>query len=300
MMTSTTLGLSKLSRGVGEKKGSNFQVTYADRDYYYSEYREFGQNNSLLTSRNSYQENRELHLPKTFSTRKGPLILFSEDLTYEQLSDESITQPSKISRSNTEKPLKTFGDLRRSILEFGVNENDDWLQLDSQKTNSSQDQNLMFLEKIRPGFSARRYLSNWSRKWKPELLENLAKGGSIKEESLFEPNEYMPNSKQRINDNLSRIPPSYRIQDKWLQMNIPALKGYRFYRVESNLSDIKNNGSFANIEQSTEGIQVFDKDGNDIEYHKLNKNDQEAVLTELLIQTAIQSITEKRIVNNRF
>ena len=294
-MTSTALGFSKLSRGVGEKKGSNYQVTYTDRDFYNPDH--LGQNNSLLINRNGFQENRELHLPKTFTTRKGPLLLFSEDLSYDYLTDESLNLPTKTTRSNTDKPLKTFGDLRRSILEFGVNESDDWLLLDSQRTNHSQDKNLVFLEKIRPGFSARRYLSNWSRKWKPELLENLAKGGSIKEESLFEPNEYIPNSKQRINDNLSRIPPSYRIQEKWLQINIPALKGYRFYRVESNLGETKNNTSFFSIEQSTEGIQVFDKDGNDIEYHKLSKPDQEAVLTELLIQTAIQSITEKRIVN---
>lgn len=47
---------------------------------------------------------------------------------------------------------------------------------------------------------------------------------------------------------------------------------------------------------SEEKIQVVDKDGNDINYEKLNKTDKEIVLTELLLQTALQSIAEKRIV----
>lgn len=47
-----------------------------------------------------------------------------------------------------------------------------------------------------------------------------------------------------------------------------------------------------------EDIQVVDKDGNDIEYEKLNSEDKQIVLTELLLQTALQSIAEKRIVNN--
>ena len=47
-----------------------------------------------------------------------------------------------------------------------------------------------------------------------------------------------------------------------------------------------------------ENIQVVDKDGNDINYEKLNKTDKEIVLTELLLQTALQSIAEKRIVSH--
>ncbi|CAF0829746.1 unnamed protein product [Brachionus calyciflorus] len=287
----TALSLSKLSRGIGENKGSYFQVTYDGRDFYNSQYTDAFLNNNLLINRGSVLEQRQLHLPKTFTTRKGPLILFSEELNNDLV--DGLSPKQKNSNHTNDRPIKTFGDLKRSILEFGSNETDDWLRFDNIKENHS-DENLVYLEKIRPGFSAKRYLSNWSRKWKPELLENLTKGGSIKEENLFETNEQAPHSKQRINDDLSRVPPAYRLQDKWLSMNIPALKGYRFYRVESTLSD-KKDGPVGNIEQTTESIQVFDKDGNDIEYHKLSKPDKEAVLTELLIQTAIQSITEKRI-----
>ena len=52
------------------------------------------------------------------------------------------------------------------------------------------------------------------------------------------------------------------------------------------------------LDMNEENIQVVDKDGNDINYEKLNKTDKEIVLTELLLQTALQSIAEKRIVSH--
>lgn len=288
-MINTALGLSKLSRGIGEKKGPLLQISYDELDYFDIKGRKKTQDNKL-SSNNSVAEQRELHLPKTFSTRKGPLILFSEDLTLERNEED---RPCPKPREKQNKPLRTFGDLRRSILEFGVDDSDDWIGIDRLSDKEKSDQ--VLIEKIRPGFSAKRYLSNWTRKWKPDLLENLAKRGSLKEESLFENSDMFPKSKSRIDDDLSRIPPAYRIQDKWLSMNIPALRGYRFYRLESTLSD-RQDGSINNLEINTEGIQICDQDGNGVEYDKLSKPDKEAVLTELLIQTAIQSITEKRIV----
>lgn len=288
-MVNTAIGLSKLSRGIGEKKGPLLQISYDNLDYLdIKSHRKLL--NDKLTPNYSVAEQRELHLPKTYTTRKGPLILFSEDLTLERNEEN---KPCPKPREKQNKSLHTFGDLRRSILEFGVDDSDEWIANDRLQDKEKLDQVLM--EKIRPGFSAKRYLSNWTRKWKPDLLENLAKGGSLKEESLFENSDMFPKSKSRIDDDLSRIPPAYRIQEKWLSMSIPALRGFRFYRLESTLSDRKD-GSINNLEINTEGIQICDQDGNDIQYHKLSKPDQEAVLTELLIQTAIQSITEKRIV----
>jgi hypothetical protein len=47
-------------------------------------------------------------------------------------------------------------------------------------------------------------------------------------------------------------------------------------------------------------LKVVDKDGNNIDYFNLSKSDKEIVLTELLLQTALQSIAEKRIVSILF
>ena len=94
-------------------------------------------------------------------------------------------------------------------------------------------------EKIRPGFSAKRYLANWSKHWRPELYDNLFKAGKLHEENLFESSEVLPNIKHRIDDNLSRIPPAYRIQPYWLSMSVKPLKGYRFYRANSDVLGIR-------------------------------------------------------------
>lgn len=46
-----------------------------------------------------------------------------------------------------------------------------------------------------------------------------------------------PNEKHRIDDDLTRIPPVYRIQRNWLSLNLESLKGYRFFRVKSGGQD---------------------------------------------------------------
>ena len=59
-------------------------------------------------------------------------------------------------------------------------------------------------------------------------------------------------------------------------------------------NSFKENTEF--FKQSTDNIEIVDKDGNNIDYQNLNKSDKEIVLTELLLQTAIQSMAEKKIV----
>ena len=77
-------------------------------------------------------------------------------------------------------------------------------------------------------------MSNWTRHWRPELFENLSKEGRIKDDNYFEQTDFS-NSKQRIDDDISRVPPAYRINRKWLTMAVAPLKGYRFYRVKTDL-----------------------------------------------------------------
>ena len=93
-------------------------------------------------------------------------------------------------------------------------------------------------EKIRPGFSAKRYLANWSKHWRPEIYDNLFKEGKLREETLYEYSEILPHIKHRIDDNLSRIPPAYRIQHQWLAISVQPLKGYRFFRASNDLLGI--------------------------------------------------------------
>ena len=92
------------------------------------------------------------------------------------------------------------------------------------------------LKRINRGYSARRYLSNWTRHWDQKLLNNLIKDGKLNEETIYESNEINSSNKQRkrrLDDDLSVIPPDYRIHRHWL-FTPGNLKGYRFFKVQDN------------------------------------------------------------------
>jgi hypothetical protein len=126
--------------------------------------------------------------------------------------------------------LRTTKDLRTSILEFGLNSNEtrpsgrqtadnqayhglttpnDVQTRDARKLVRQDTLALFKLQKenrvsdsffdnlIRPGYSAKRYLSNWSKHWSPQLFEQLFREGKLCEETLYEPNEILPNIKHR-------------------------------------------------------------------------------------------------------
>ena len=187
-------------------------------------------------------------LPKTYLTKKGPLLLFSEDSIIETdffpVHNERTVQ--------IESSIKTTKNLRKSILEFGLQmgsfKKSKSVELERQNTLESfsffkhprfEAQNYAHEEfqfdKIRPGYSAKRYLSSLTKHSQPGVLTNMAIHGSLNEENLFENAESQPNVKQRIDDDLSRVPPAYRIERKWLTVNVTPLKGYRFFRVKSGL-----------------------------------------------------------------
>lgn len=87
------------------------------------------------------------------------------------------------------------------------------------------------LKRINRGYSARRYLSNWTKHWDQKLLNNLVKDGKINEETIYEPNVSHKHKKKRLNDDLSAIPPAYRIHRHWL-FTPGNLKGYRFFKLQ--------------------------------------------------------------------
>ena len=184
-----------------------------------------------------------------------------------KFAEKSLPKPAELeqmSRNSTFKSdedektsflIKTLNDLRKSILEFGSYRHEFAGHDDGQLVDSSLLQSEGFLsipsfsllkesrsghedslfERIRPGLSAKRYLASWTRRWRPELFEHLAREGKIKEASLFEPSEILPNVKHRINDDLSRTPLAYRLQRQWLSLNFPPLVDYQFYRMRTGM-----------------------------------------------------------------
>lgn len=202
-------------------------------------------------------EKNKIKLPKTFTTKKGPLLLFSEEkpknLANKSLNEFTLHRTSKkYAHHKNEFMSSTINDFRKYVLDFDQN-SDKYgmysksmkLERDNSIVQLNRESKLMgyeLFDKIRPGFSAKRYLSNWARHWDPDLVDNLSKKGYLKEESLFEKPQVseQANYKHRLNDDLSRIPPAYRLQQQWFNMNVSSLNGYRFYRVQNNLFNLGN------------------------------------------------------------
>ena len=62
-------------------------------------------------------------------------------------------------------------------------------------------------------------------------------------------------------------------------------------------SDSIKEKSVSEVMDEDDQIKVLDKEGNQIEYNKLSREEQEVLLTELLLQTALRHIAEKNVVS---
>lgn len=338
MTTTTTTtaiaNLSKLSKGRGEfvNQDKKIEVIFDKQDRFKHNF------HSYLTQKtiNNSTTKKELSIPKTYSTKKGPLLLFSEEKKPKNNETNDIFDNSSI---------KTVSDLQRNVLIYGLdkeklitedsddeslNEGDDdddddtgddyqmlsIVNLSKQKLarNDSIPQistGDIILKKINRGFSARRYLSNWTKTWDQKLLDSLIKDGKINQENLYEPKDALSRNKKRINDDLSAIPPAYRIHRHWL-FTPGNLKGYRFFKVQDYYmtknvfsdSQIVSDKKLAlnKAKEMTkititdnEQIKIRDQSGNDIDYNAMDLKEKENVLSELLFQSALQNIAEQQM-----
>jgi hypothetical protein len=170
---------------------------------------------------------------RLLSLSSTSVFLFNEDITKRPHLDPS----SQIVQKLNQESLKTAKDLRNSILGFRYDPEDEEklesIQVETHRSNEDlarektieafgaiKDNSLVDdRDKIRPGHTAKRYLSNWTKYWQPELVVNLAKNGHLIESNLFEPHKTKPNDKQRINDDISRTPLPYRFKKEWEASN---------------------------------------------------------------------------------
>lgn len=209
-------------------------------------------------SKDSLKSTNNVELPKTFTTRKGQLLIFSED--YTSASEKSFLHSKKSHHNNNNKAtravdklyasldseslksINTTNELRKNILQFGMNTHDlersntidSWTLYDKKKSQSKRETDETS-QKIRPGYSAKRYFVNVTKRWKPELLDDLYKHGKIRTSQNGIDTNDIGSSFRRINDDLSRIPPAYRFEPNWASLSYEdLLKGYRFYRVKSS------------------------------------------------------------------
>ena len=68
------------------------------------------------------RENFEIQLPKTFITRKGALLLFSEDFASKRLASQEgqrRRRPQQLAHSVDDTDFRTVNDFASSILNYG-------------------------------------------------------------------------------------------------------------------------------------------------------------------------------------
>ncbi|KAL8183665.1 UNVERIFIED_CONTAM: hypothetical protein K2H54_048406 [Gekko kuhli] len=152
-----------------------------------------------------------LDLPKTYTTKTGALLLYSEDLA------KHSRKPSKSQRRFRSRSralhveLHTLRDLVRAILAYGGKEarKDRKAAAQQPYLHFRSDPPIRPDRQMRPGYSAKRYLLKllrFAQIWDPNILQKLQRAGCIKDSFVLEENVPYHRRKQ----DLSAIPPKYK------------------------------------------------------------------------------------------
>ncbi|XP_062052830.1 uncharacterized protein KIAA2012 homolog [Lepus europaeus] len=153
-----------------------------------------------------------LFLPKTFSTRKGALILYSEGLAISAWAPKDRSKGPYDPKSHGRRPaleLLTLHDLKEAILAYGRRRREQdrawqpYLYFRSQPESQTQRQ-------IQPGYSAKRYLRDLLRTWPPDMMYKLQCAGYI-EDSVLLPDRQPNGPKNFRPQDLSGAPPNYHL-----------------------------------------------------------------------------------------
>ncbi|XP_030436175.1 uncharacterized protein KIAA2012 homolog isoform X3 [Gopherus evgoodei] len=209
--------LSLLSRGTGQvvkKTQEKLEVHFEPEDYLnWKSHEGYGHVSRLLNERQFMKGCWGLYLPKTYSTKTGALVLYSEDLaepSWKQRGGMSGQQGLRHRRNKLQIELHTLQDLTRAILAYGGRQKD--------QKETAWHPHLHFLKKpdsqidrqIRPGYSAKRYLFRLSQTWDPSIIYRLQCAGYIRDPLLLQNSLNTPNHRIGQQD-LSAVPKKYHL-----------------------------------------------------------------------------------------
>ncbi|XP_059503066.1 uncharacterized protein KIAA2012 homolog isoform X2 [Stegostoma tigrinum] len=166
---------SLLSRGCGElvnRKHERLDVYFEAQDYFNWK----SPRNSTFVSLKLCDSEGFLHHdsqpvpPKTFSTRRGALVLYSEDLALQSWQHQRNVKWQRRVRVR----LSTLQDLARAVLAYGQRENGTGpMQVEPYLHFLIGHRNHPGNRKIRPGYSAKRYLACLAETCNLTLLHRL-------------------------------------------------------------------------------------------------------------------------------
>ncbi|XP_033285761.2 uncharacterized protein KIAA2012 homolog isoform X2 [Orcinus orca] len=208
--------LSLLSRGHGKlvQNKQKLEVYFEPEDYLNWKSPE----DYILVSKPQDEGNADQHmwslfLPKTFSTRKGALILYSEGLAISALTPKERSKGPycpKGHRKRLDLELHTLQDLKEAILAYRRRQREQdrawqpYLHFRSQPESQG-------LRRIQPGYSAKRYLRGLLRTWPPDTMYRLQCAGYIKDSVLLQESQLNVPKNLRPQQDLSGVPPKYHL-----------------------------------------------------------------------------------------
>ncbi|XP_021119281.1 uncharacterized protein KIAA2012 homolog isoform X2 [Heterocephalus glaber] len=208
--------LSLLSRGHGKlvQNKQKLEVYFEPEDYLNWKSPE----DYVLVSKPQEEDSTNQHswslfLPKTFSTRKGALILYSEGLAIPAWTPgERRKGPYRPlgHKKKLDLELHTLQDLKEAILAYGRKQRQQdstwqpYLYFRSQAESQAQRQ-------IQPGYSAKRYLRGFLRTWPPDATYRLQRAGYIKDSVLLHDAQSNVPKNLRLQQDLSGAPPKYHL-----------------------------------------------------------------------------------------
>ncbi|XP_032715953.1 uncharacterized protein KIAA2012 homolog [Lontra canadensis] len=208
--------LSLLSRGHGKlvQNKQKLEVYFEPEDYLNWKSPE----DYVLVSKppeegGANQHTWSLFLPKTFSTRKGALILYSEGLAVTAWTPEERRKGPHRPKGRRKRPgieLHTLQDLKKAILAYGRRQREQdrawrpYLHFRSQPESQGQRQ-------MQPGYSAKRYLRGLLRTWPPDTMYRLHCAGYIKDSVLLQDSQLNVPKNLRPQQDLSGVPPKYHL-----------------------------------------------------------------------------------------
>ncbi|XP_073865861.1 uncharacterized protein KIAA2012 homolog isoform X6 [Macaca fascicularis] len=208
--------LSLLSRGHGKlgQDKQKLEVYFEPEDYLnWRSPEDYAPVSKPQDENNANQHSWSLFLPKTFSTRKGALILYSEGLAISAWTPKErrkgLYRPKGPWRK-LDLELHTLQDLQEAILAYGRQQGQQdrawqpYLHFRSQLESQAQRQ-------IQPGHSAKRYLRGLLRTWPPDAMYRLWCAGYIKDSVLLQDSQLNVPKKLRPQQDLSGVPPKYHL-----------------------------------------------------------------------------------------
>ncbi|XP_054978669.1 uncharacterized protein KIAA2012 homolog [Sorex araneus] len=206
------LTLSLLSRGHGKlaQNKQRLEVYFEPEDYLnWKSPEDYVLVNQAQDEGSDTQHSWSLFLPKTFSTRKGALILYSEGLAISTWTPEGKRRSSFYPKGHR-KRLNTLQDLKEAILAYGRRQREQdrgwqpYLHFRRQPESQAQ-------RHIQPGYSAKRYLRGLLRTWPPGTMYRLHCAGYIKDSVILQDSQLNVPENFRPQQDLSGVPPKYHL-----------------------------------------------------------------------------------------